>query len=96
MTAPPCTTRRTRRRKEQYSVSEQPARKKNVVHVFQSQNGRRRCYRRCRRHRHGRIDEGKDGARNWCRCPYRYGLGKAESVILERGVGSGDVEVEMG
>ena len=42
------------------------------------------------------MDEVKDGARNQCRCTYRYGLGKVEKAILERGMRLGDVEAEMG
>jgi len=54
------------------------------------------CYRYRRRHCHGHMDEGKDGAGNQCRYPYRFGLGKVESAILERDMRSGDVEDEMG
>ena len=59
---------------------------RNVVHVFQTRNHRRR-----RRFRHcclyGHMHEGHDGGRDRCRCPHGYGLGESVERHFWNGLG---------
>jgi len=93
VTAPPCTTRRTWNRKEKYSLlegSESAWVRKLPVRGMSFMSFRAGTVGSCASGTVGGTDTGtrmkeKDGARNHCRCPYRYGLGKVESAILEGG-----------
>ena len=73
---------------------EQLARQRNIIHVFQSRNDRRRwvCYRGRPQHRdghgHGHTHEGHDGATS--RWLSGYGLWEG----VERHLGEGDDKVK--